>query len=154
MTSEVKLSYPDKGIEVDLTSNDVRLTHMYNNPVVIIPTPITAPPTGATPYPSQIIGFNTNAINIGFVANRYMLSFTLYDGLGTFDFSGTGTTKYEKIVYMTNSADTVNAKVLTINGAVLYVHIESFEFSVKAGDKDLMQNCTVNCIAVKDIKMV
>lgn len=135
MTTQIVLAYPDKGVYVDLTNTNVSVEHLYNNPLIIIPTPIMATPVGGTAvYATSIIGLNTKPINIGFVANRYNLTFTLTDGIGSLNFGGSGTTAYEKIVYISNSADTKNAKCLYINDQMLYVMIESFRFRMVAGD--------------------
>ncbi len=149
MTSQVVLAYPTKGISIDLSSNGITIEHSYTNPLIVIPTPVMATPVGATfAFATAIIGFNTKPINIGFVANRFALTFTLTDGVGSLNFGGSGTTKYEKIVYLTNSADTKNSKFLYINDSPIAIQVESFRFRMVAGDKDLMLNCTLNCIAV------
>lgn len=150
MTNEVKISYPESGITVDFTNLNVKVTHLNNNPLILIPTPLAATPVGGSPA----LGANIKGINIGFVTNRYLLNFILTDGLGTLDFGGSGTTNYEKIVYITNNSSTINPKTLTINGRDFNAHIESFNISFAAGDKDLALNCSLNCILVDDIKMV
>lgn len=153
MTSEVKLSLKSTGgstlVSVDLTNLGVSVSHIYNNPLIVIPTPVGPSPSGATPQ----IGANIKGINIGFVTNRYSLRFTLLDGLGTLNFGGSGTTNYEKIVYMTNSRLALNPKTLTLNGIDMKGHIESFNITFAAGDKDMALNCSLNFIATDNIEM-
>lgn len=151
MTNQITLGY--KGVVADLTNLGVSISHMYNNPVIQIPTPLAATP-GSTTVGSTTIGWNVVALNIGFVTNRYTLKFTITDGLGTLNFGGSGTTIYEKLVYMTNNQSTTNPKTLMINDYPIFVHVESFNVTFAGGSKDLALNCSLNLLAVKDIKMV
>ena len=152
MTNQITLSYGT--VSADLTDLGVSISHMYNNPIIQIPTPIGATVVGSTTVGATTIGWNVVAINIGFVTNRYALKFTITDGFGSMNFGGSGTTVYEKLVYMTNNQSTTNPKILMINDYKLYVHVESLNISFAGVSKDLALNCSLNLIAVQDIPMV
>ena len=156
MTKEVVLLLRDSTdtttlVEVELTDNDIHTSHKYNNPLIAVPTPVAATPVGGS---TPALGANIKAINIGFFTNRFLLTFTLVDGLGSLDFGGSGTTKYEKMVYMTNSQRTLNPKVLRINGREFHGMVEGFTFNFAAGDGDLALNCSLSFIATDNIIMV
>lgn len=153
MTNEVKLKYAAKGIEVDLTNLGVTVNHVYNNPLILVPTPVTASPAGWTSA-SPALGLNMKCINIGFVANRIILKFTLTDGIGSMNFGGSGATNYEKIVYISNNSSIINPKTLTINGHDENAHVESFNISFAGGSKDLSLGATVSLILTDSIQMV
>lgn len=143
MTSEVTIGYPyaTPTVWAVLTDLGVSVSHTYSNPLILVPTPM-SDIVGASG-----VGWNIIAINIGFVANRYAIRFTITDGIGTLKNDGTGTI-YEKLNYMANNFNTKNAKALTINGTKIGVHIESFNVTFAAGDKDLALNCSLNLIGV------
>lgn len=152
-TQSVLLMYRDGGgtitQQVDFTGLGVIVRHMYNNPVIVIPTPVYNE-AGASP----VLGVNVKAINIGFVMNRFQLSFTLTDGCGTMNASGYGTTNYERILAMCNNQIYINPKILWINGTEMPGHIEQFSIAFAGGQKDLALNCTLTFLCTDNIKMV
>ena len=147
MTNSVTLS-DGIGTTIDFTNLGVSVSHLYNNPVIILPTPVTATPVGSTP----VIGGNTKSINIGFVTNRFSVRFTFTDGVGTAS-PYNKSTNYEKLLFLSNDSTAINPKLFSINGLTMFVHIESFNITFSGGDKDLALNCTLNLITCANIKM-
>jgi len=143
MTDSVQIGFPftTPTCIVDLSNLGVSVSHLYSNPIIYIPTPITDAVSGTT------VGWNIKSINLGFVTNRYSVRFTLTDGCGILRHDGNGT-NYEKLNYMANSFSAKCPKALTINGYKFGVHIESLNVTFAGGDKDLALNCTMNLIAV------
>ena len=143
MTSAVTIGYPytSPTITADLSNLGVSVTHLYTNPVIVIPTPIT------NTVGASAIGWNIKGLNIGFLINRFSIKFTILDGMGTMNFDQPSTI-YEKIQYMANRAGTKGAKALTINGYKMAVQIESFNITFAAGQKDMAIGCTLNVIAI------
>lgn len=132
MTSGVVLTGGGKTVDFNsAVANNVNVTDRFSNPIIIIPTPITA---------SQKIGENTITVNIGFVRQSYDLTFQLHDGPGSFDFSTPGSTSYEKIKYLAGKF--VDLKTLTLNGTEFSGHIENVNIPWKSGMKDLTTNGT------------
>lgn len=142
MTAAVVLSYA--GTSVDFTDHHVMVTHRYNNPIIFLPTPAAA---------GETLGSNMIAINIGFFNNSFDISFQLTDGPGTFNFT-TGTTNYEKIMFMATDADVgKQPKTLTLNGTAFIGHIENVNIPFRPGHKDLVVNGSFAFRLTKDLPM-
>jgi len=136
MTNEVTLSLD--GVSVDLTQCGVKVTHRISNPIITIDTPR-----------DDLLVSNTIGINIGFVSENVDLNFTLTDGIGTLNWA-VPTTNYEKLFYFCYK---LNPKVLTINGRVIYGHIENLTLPFESGKSNLSIGGSLSFRVTQNIEM-
>ena len=80
------------------------VTYMMNNPILPI---VTIKNTDGTTA-------NTVGVNIGLLQESFYVTFTFGDGPGSFNFTASGTTNFEKLVYMSYQRGT--GLTLTLNG--------------------------------------
>ena len=118
---------------------NVTVSHRFSNPIMIISTPLTVNVT---------IGENSVPINLGFIVNAYDITFDLYDGPGTFNFS-TPSTDYEKLEHLANYV--LDVKTLTLDGQTFTGHIENMRIDWIAGKKNVSEGCTMTFHTTKDV---
>lgn len=139
MTYTVSISYGSYA--VDLTNNNVEISHRFTNPFV----PFSLPQSVG-----QTLGQNTKVINIGLIVDQFDFTFTLKDGPGTYNF-GTPLTKYETLIYL--AAFIPSPKVLTLGSNTFYCQIESINVSWAPGKKNVAENCMVTVQLCDNISM-
>lgn len=113
-------------------SDSVSYTRRINNPILIIPVPTSS---------SKPAGSYT--INLTMMSDIINLSFTCRDGWGDMNYTTPGSTKIEKLLYLSKMKGDGLAKILRVDGATsttyTTVQIISASFSTPGGQKDIIK---------------
>lgn len=107
MTSGITLTFGALTIDFNSAAGKTggtMVTYMMNNPILPI---VTIKNTDGTTA-------NTVGVNIGLLQESFYVTFTFGDGPGSFNFTASGTTNFEKLVYMSYQRGT--GPTLTLNG--------------------------------------
>lgn len=111
-------------------SDSVSMTRRINNPILVIPVPTsTSKPAGSY------------TINLTMMSDIITLSFICRDGWGDLNYTTPGSTKVERLLWM--SKIDKNQKTLRVEGTTMttytQVQIISASFSTPGGQKDIIR---------------
>ena len=144
MTAGITLAFGGLSIDFNMASGKTggtMVTYMMNNPILPIALPKST--SGGTA--------NTVGINIGFLQESFYVTFTFGDGSGTFNFTATASTNFEKLVYMSYQRGA--GLTLTLNGQAFTGWITQLNVPWVSGQKDLAIGGTFTFVYTQTINM-
>jgi len=148
MTAGITLSYSgvNGSVSIDFNSatgetGGTMVTYMMNNPIT--PIALQKSTSGGTA--------NTVGINIGFLQESFYVTFTFGDGPGSFNFTASGTTNFEKLVFMSYQRE--SGCTLTINGHAFTGWITQMNVPWVSGQNNLAIGGTFTFVYTQTISM-
>jgi hypothetical protein len=144
MTAGITLAFGGLSIDFNTASGKTggtMVTYMMINPIT--PIALQKSTSGGTA--------NTVGINIGFLQESFYVTFTFGDGPGTFNFTATASTNFEKLVYMSYQRGT--GLSLNLNGTTFTGWITQLNVPWVSGQKDLAIGGTFTFVYTQTISM-